>query len=143
MQKLIDYVLKYSDRGECACGHCVDAPSKPEEKQPSGHVADMIFFKVKAKEGANSSELKKLVQDSVEGTFTNINMFDGKEHSFIEVGAWIGDQGTALILMGLGSLLGLWNLLTPKTMLPTGSASDEMLKQMAGAGYITVQSKKE
>ena len=36
--------------------------------------------------------------------------------SYIELGAWIGDQGLALALMGLGSALGIWGIITPQTL---------------------------
>ena len=44
------------------------------------------------------------------------------------------------MLMGLGALTGLWKLLTPRSML--GDAiTEEMVQDMAGAGYVTIQAK--
>lgn len=37
-----------------------------------------------------------------EGEFNQCNPLDGKEHSYIELGGWIGDQGLALRMMALG-----------------------------------------
>jgi len=137
MTTLRQYVANHTERGACQCGKCFDAPEKPEEQQPTGHTADMVFFKVSAK-AADAETLKELVR-SHKGEFCSVDLFDGKEHNYIELGRWIGDQGTALQLMGLGSLLGLWKLLTPKTML--GPMCDEVLaQQMAGAGMVAVQS---
>lgn len=138
MKELQEYVKKYAERGECKCGKCVDKVLHPEAKQPKGHTADLIFFKVAALEGADAATLKKLVQDSKEGTFGTVDVFDGKEHGYMELGAWIGDQGMAMMLMGLGTNLGLWKLLTPKTVLGD-DLPDAMAQQMAGSGYITIQ----
>ena len=141
MQDLINYIQKYAQRGECTCGHCFDGVPNPEQHQPSGHTADVHFFKVAAKDWCVSAdELKKLVQANVKGSYGDVDLFDKKEHSYIELGGWIGDQGLALTLMGLGSVLGLWELLTPERMFGK-TFPKEMLDQMAGAGYITVQSK--
>lgn len=49
-----------------------------------------------------------------------------------------GDQSLALRLMGLGALLGLWKLLTPRTMLGA-DIPDALAQQMAGMGLLTVQ----
>ena len=54
--------------------------------------------------------------------------------SYIEVGGVLGDQQTALQLFGLGQVLGLWKVITPKTMGITGAEADEM----AGMGFVMV-----
>lgn len=138
MAELVGYVHKYVERGECTCGRCVDSVDKPGEKQPVGHTADMVFFRVKAKEGADAETLRKLVKESGGGEYYCVDMFDGKEHGYMEVGGWMGDQGTALMLMGLGSLLGLWKLMTPVTVLKLDS-DDPTCKQLAGMGMVTVK----
>ncbi len=40
--------------------------------------------------------------------------------------------------MGLGSLLGLWQLLTPYTVLGKDTAP-ELAMQMAGVGFVSIQ----
>lgn len=73
------------------------------------------------------------------GEFCECNPLDGKEHSYIELGAWVGDQGMALRLMGLGKALGLWNLHTPQTLF--GSGLDPITRQqMAEGGFVTITS---
>ncbi len=136
MEKLLEFIKQHSIRGECTCGKCIDGGTK----QPEGHTADLIFFKVAAVNEPNAEELKRLIQSNKEGDFENVDLFDGKEHGYIELGAWIGDQGMALVLMGLGNLLGLWNLLTPRTILGN-SVPDDMINKMAGQGYLTIQAK--
>ena len=136
MTNLNDYVLAHSRRGACQCGRCADAVANPSKCQPGGHTADMMFFKV-ANEGADAATLRQLVQEEKEA-FSPVNMFDGKEHNYLEVGGFVGDHGIALQLMGLGHLLGLWKLLTPTTILGIPSSSP-LAMQMAVGGMVAVQ----
>lgn len=136
MQELQEYVMKNAVRGDCVCGKCADAVKNP--KQPQGHTADMIFFKVSAGPDANADRLRELIKANVRGSFCDVDLFDGEEHSYLEVGGWIGDQGAALMLMGLGSILGLWKLLTPYTVLGS-KLPKEVAMQAAGAGYVSIK----
>lgn len=135
MSELIKYVMKHTERGACTCGRCADAPADP--KQPTGHTADLIFFKVAAKDNPDAETLRKLVKEHV-GDYGPCDLFDGKDHSYLEVGGFVGDQGLAMMLMGLGSILGLWKLLTPRTVFGN-LLPDATVQQMAGAGYVSVQ----
>jgi len=101
-----------------------------------GEAADVIFFKV-ASDGAKPGELRDLVID-YKGEFCNVDLLDGREHTYIEIGGWIGDQGMALRLIGLGHLMGLWELLTPKTMFK-GMIPQDMVEKMAGEGLVGLQ----
>jgi hypothetical protein len=72
------------------------------------------------------------------GEFGPCDPLDGREHSYLELGGWIGDQGRALQYMALGSLLGVFDLLTPRSVI--GPTIDEQLAmKLAGAGYVTVK----
>jgi hypothetical protein len=64
---------------------------------------------------------------------------DGKEHSFLEVGGDMGDQGIALMTSGLGGILGVWNALSPDTVVPFLNKEAKM--SMAGMGMVTLQYK--
>jgi hypothetical protein len=130
---LANYVQEHAIRGTCTCGECVDRPEV--DSQPTGHTADVVFFQV-ANKGADTEELRTLITAAKEGEFGNIDLFDGKEHSFIELGGWIGSQDVALTLMGLGTVLNLWKLLTPKTF---GLPQDVAMK-MAQVGLVTIRS---
>ena len=134
MSQLSDFVLKHSVRGSCECGQCIDAPAT--SVQPTGHTADVYYFQVATKDSPDPETLKKLIQEH-KGDFCNVDPMDGEEHGYIELGGWIGDQGLALQLMGLGSLLGLWELLTPKTMCP--GLPKDLMDMMAGKGLIEVK----
>lgn len=138
MSKLAEYVMSHVDRGACQCGKCFDAPANPEEKQPLGHTADLVFFKVSAVNEPKADELRALIAQH-KGDYEPVNPLDGKEHNYLELGGYMGDQGLALMLMGLGSLLGLWRLLTPKSL----GLPDDLAMQMAGSGMISVQATPE
>ena len=100
--------------------------------------ADLVFFRIKARDNPDGNQLRALLKAHADrGPFATVDVLDGQEHSYLELGAWLGSQGTALRLMGLGQLLGLWQLLTPKNMLGP-AAPDDLVKELAGAGYVTV-----
>jgi hypothetical protein len=135
---LIEYVEGHTERGACTCGRCFDAPADPQSHQPVGHTADLMFFQVKALNEPKADELKALIQ-AHQPAFVEIDLFDGQEHNYMQVGAWIGDQGYALQLMGLGSLLGLWNLITPYLL---GDLPKDLVDLMVGMGFVAIQAPK-
>ena len=126
-----DYVVSHTDRGECKCGKCCDAGSKPDPQ----HSVDMVFFKVATTNDPSAEEYRKLTSEH-KGDYAEVDPFDGKEHSYLELGAWIGDQGLAMQFMALGVSLGLFNLLSPAML---GIEGPEAL-QMAGMGLLAIQS---
>jgi hypothetical protein len=107
-------------------------------REASGPAAvDVVHFKVVGASDADAETLRTLVANHV-GEFAGVNVFDGDEHDYIELGAWLGSQRHALMLIGLGTQLGLWTLLSPKTML--GEHVDgELEQQLAGQGLISLQ----
>ena len=127
---LVDYVMKHTERGSCTCGRCFDASYNPEVKQPAGHTVNLTFFKVAAI-GGDKDEFLSLVQQEYS------RWLDGKEHNYMEVGADMGDQGIALMTIGLGHLLGAWKALTPDTIMPF--LPEDLKKQMAGQGMVSLQ----
>lgn len=131
---LTDYVQAFAIRGACTCGRCSDSARGPEKHQPNGHTADVYFFQVAAASGADADTLRRLV-DEHKGESCECNPLDRCEHSYIELGGWIGDQGLALMLMGLGAVLGLWRMLTPK-MLP--GLDKDLMDMMAGRGMVSI-----
>lgn len=136
---LIDFVRAHTTRGECECGHCSDRGDKPDQ---IGHTADMIFFKVALIPDIPTPEVFRAKTAEHEGEFNECNPFDGAEHSFIELGGWIGDQGLAMQYMALGHLIGVFDLLTPKTMLP-GLVTDDQAMALAGSGMVAIKAKQE
>jgi len=128
--KLCDYVLTHTKRGACTCGKCFDAPENPKQNQPDGHTVNLTFFKIAA-ESANKDEFLFLVQKE------HPEWLDGEEHSYFQIGADMGDQGIALMTIGLGHLLGVWKALSPDTLMP--SLPEDLKLQMAGAGMVSLQ----
>lgn len=101
-------------------------------------AADVVFFRVKACNNPDLRQLQSLLRaHASQGVHAEVDVFDGQEHGYIELGAWLGSQGLALRLMGLGQQLGLWQLLTPRNMLDP-KAPEDLVQEMAGAGYVTV-----
>lgn len=140
MDELVEYIRNHAERGTCRCGQCLDFPGV--DIQPTGHTADVVFFKVSARNNhetgfpVDPEKLRHLISTAKSGEYCELDPWDGKEHSYIEVGCWLGDQGLALTLIGLGNVLGLWSIMTPKIMWP--NASDSAIKQMAGMGCISI-----
>lgn len=122
-------IKDYGIRGACCCGSCVDAPDTPQEHQPEG--VNLTFFRVGVRGGLTAEEFKK----TVEAEFPHF--FNGQEHSYLQVGGDIGDQGMALTLIGMGHQLGVWKALSPDTLLP--SLPEAIKKQMAGSGMVALQ----
>jgi hypothetical protein len=126
VSKLIDYIFEHAERGECQCGSCID---KGPEREPAGHSVDMVFFWVSAKNNPTAEELRALL----EAEYPSLDRL-AEGPSYIEIGAEIGDQGAALMLIGLGELVGLWQAVTPRKLLP--GADDAVVKQLAGNGML-------
>jgi hypothetical protein len=129
MKTMIDYVMSKSIRGDCTCGSCFDAAAQPD--QPKGHTADLTFFKVAATPEASADALRALVQEAMP------NLLDGREHSYIEIGVEMG-QDAALRLIGLGGVLGLWNVLSPDTVMPFLNQEERILLAQRGLVALKV-----
>lgn len=130
---LRDFIRRHTVRGPCMCGRCEPQPGQ----QPTGHTADMVFFKVSAAHEPDVAEFKRLIAEH-QGDYGPCNPLDGKEHGFMELGAWLDDQGLALMFMGLGSILGVWTLLTPYTVLGP-QLEENLAMSMAGSGLLSIQ----
>jgi len=134
MNELINYVMMHTQRGECQCGQCSDKGDKPD---PTGHTVDMVFFKVAPANGPTLEEFTAHTKAAKQGYWCEVDPFDGKEHSYLELGAWIGDQGIAMLYMALGTSLGAFSLLSPALL---GIGGTQAL-QMAGMGLLSIQAK--
>lgn len=137
---LVDYVRAFSDRGECKCGRCSDVGPDRE----LSHAVNVGFFEVCKTAFENNEPDAEVLRSKIlahNGYYADVDVFDGKEHGYMELGGWVGDQGDALRLMGLGKLLGLWELMTPKSMLGD-LIPEELQMQMAQSGMVTIQAGK-
>lgn len=135
---LVNLVSLNLVRGACTCGKCADAVPNPEANQPesaTGHTADLMFFKVALKPDVDQVKLKADFLAAIPPEW-----LDGAERGYMQLGAEVDDQGLALMVMGLGAILGTWDLLTPRNMLGN-TIPDEMAMQLAGQGMVTVVAK--
>lgn len=132
------YVIDHIVRGECQCGKCCDKDDKPDPT----HGVNMGFFKVGASNlGPGTVEEFRQLTLNTKGEFGDVDIFDGKEHNYMELGGWIGDQELAMQYMALGTILGVFKLLTPWVLLP--SLPEEMKMQMAEQGFLSIKSKEK
>jgi hypothetical protein len=129
MSALADYVLAHTQRSECHCCHEHVDPLAAKDK------VDMFFFEVTARNDPDADTLKKLIAEH-RGEFGDMNPLEG-EHSYIEVGGYIGDQGIGMQFMALGKLLGLWEIGTPMNILGL-DRDNPLAQQMAGMGYVSI-----
>lgn len=139
---ITEYVVQHTERTACRCGKCIDAPPEPEKTVDIGsilvHTVNMYFFDVSAKNEPTAEEFKNLT-NAHQSDFVDVNPLDGKEHNYMEIGAWIGDQGVAMQYMALGELLGLWKIMTPAAILDINNPEQKMLAdQMAGMGMVSI-----
>ena len=103
---------------------------------PAQSAQDIMFLGVDIVGEPDPELLKSLLQEHA-GEFAEVSILDGEEHGYIELGGWLGSQELALRLMALGSALGLWQLLTPRTVLGE-YVDEETVRMLADKGMITV-----
>ena len=111
----------------------VDVYAMPHESEAEGNLVkvDCHFVVVgvdKAKAEKHRDELIAILK-----TYPAQDRLAGGP-SYIEVGAEIGDQGAAFQLFALGEALGLWQVITPKTVGIAGAEAD----QLAGSGMVMI-----
>ncbi len=127
---LVEYVMKHAIRGDCRCGQCIDLPECP--KQPHcGLTINLTLFTVGMQLEPDASIFCNLV------TKEHPHWLDGNEHNYLECGGNMGSQQLALMAMGLGHLLGVWQCLCPETILPM--MDDETKMVMARSGMVAIQ----
>ena len=95
------------------------------------------FFHVLPTNGFDKDEFARLFNDWLAngpGAFDEAPVLKEIQGgpSYIRWGYWIGDQGLALTLMGLGQAAGLWTVATPSTLGIEGERADEL----AGLGMV-------
>lgn len=102
-----------------------------DDEVPEGcKVVDVIFFKAGFHEGKAKLHAHELADLCLDGE--NDDMWQAGP-SYIHVGAWMGDQRDALLLIALGHVAGLWECTTPRS---TGFDDEEQIRSLAGAGFV-------
>lgn len=56
--------------------------------------------------------------------------------SYTTLGVWLGDQGLALALMGLGKILELWDIVLPRDV---GITDEARSRRMVGMGFVMLR----
>lgn len=123
---------KRADADEAAPGGVLEVYAMPHAADPAftGYEqVDLHFVRVAVDRKAAEAERENLI--------TLLRQWPEPERlaggpSYIEVGATIGDQGSAFELFALGKVLGIWDVITPELLGATG----EDARQMAGSGFI-------
>jgi hypothetical protein len=128
-QVRIGEVLKEQDVGPL---HVTTVDAMPSEADLVDGlvIIDLVLLKVAvhpAKAEAHKAEFISLIEP------LRAELEPGP--SYIAIGALIGDQGTAFQLMALGEVLGLWKVITPRTL---GMKDEAIIQQAAGNGYIMI-----
>lgn len=120
LRELLDVIAV---RGECTCGQCKNGE----------HTADLVFMKVSIDKWSSNAQFRKLV--SVEYP----KLLNSKVKSLREVTEIVGDQEFALIMMGVGKLLGIWELKTPDDLVTKSQRLDQKQRvQLAQSGHLTI-----
>lgn len=119
MSKLIEYIHNHT-----------------KQVSPDNGI-DLIFMGVSSYNKPEVTTFKTLIYEHIPVFGDALNLFDGVEHNFIEIGVWLGDQRVALLLMGLGETLGMWSVMTPKTVMD--GLEPDVIMQMASDGLVTIQ----
>lgn len=143
MKELLNYLNTHSIKGPCACAN--SAPTHPHSTAPheqSGPTkVDLVFFTVACNpdDPPDAATLRNLIVANAANSDLPLDLLDGAEHDFFYISKWLGDQVAALLLMGLGTLLGLWTLRTPKNLAPNRQMPRQLEISLAESGYLTIQ----
>lgn len=112
------------------------------EKTPETVDVGFIFTEV-VTSAVTLAETKDAIQRAIEfaeGAFVRVDSERLKQGpSYIELGAWLGSQTVALLLMGLGAHFDFWEVVTPAALGITGGTAQEMM----GQGFVMVAPKSE
>lgn len=124
------------DKGDVKVVEVYAMPDLEELRENNGdkdfYIADCHFIQV-AVDKAKAEELREEFEAWVEEYPHPEHFKNGT--SYITVGANIGDQQAAFELFALGEALGMWDIMTPQSVLGiTGNLADKM----AGNGLIGV-----
>lgn len=138
MNNLVQYVVDHTIRNACRCGECIDSDVvKNEHVTKNEHTVNMYFFDVCATNNPTKEEFITNI-NHFKNEFVDMNPLEG-EHSYIEVGEWIGDQGLGMQFMALGKILGCWKIMHPGIILDLNNPEQKTIAdQMAKMGMVSI-----
>ena len=133
---LPEYLEEYANLEPCECKKCKDRNHALPDN--TGHTADVLFHQISANKGAYKHTLAKLIREYAD-QFKLCDPLDGERHDHHELEKWLGTHDMALKLMGLGAVLGLFNLTTPRTILPAKhNVPLKLAKIMSEKGFLYI-----
>ncbi len=99
---------------------------------------DVGFFHILLKPGTDLTalKLKNAIVRAEEGSQSSMTLEDFLHEegvAYTTLGVWLGDQGLALALIGLGKALELWDVVLPGD---AGVTSRALVEQMIGMGFV-------
>jgi hypothetical protein len=101
-----------------------------------GTIVDVFMTKVAIKDGVDPVKFAALIEAAEHGEFQEVSVERLKAGpSYIELGAWLGDQTMALMFMALGEVLGFWKIISPTTL---GVKDPAVAGDMAGRGFVMI-----
>ena len=104
----------------------------PHESTATGlDLVDVHFIKIGVDKEKAESRKDELISALDKANFVDRLRLGP---SYIEVGVYLGDQGAALQLFGLGKVLGLWEIITPESIGMDGEDADKL----AGFGMVLI-----
>ncbi|WNN95189.1 hypothetical protein SEA_MAGRITTE_238 [Microbacterium phage Magritte] len=101
---------------------------------------DVGFFAIKlaADSDLTALRLKNAIVRAEEGMYQSMpveDLLNDQGVSYTALGAWLGDQGLGLALIGLGAELGLWDVVLPSDV---GVLDGPLFQQMIGMGFVNL-----
>lgn len=101
---------------------------------------DVGFFAIRRYEGSDLTalRLKNAIVRAEKGAHQSMTVEDllnDQGVSYTALGAWLGDQGLGLALIGLGADLGLWDVVLPSDV---GVLDGPLFRQMIGMGFVNL-----
>lgn len=101
---------------------------------------DVGFFAIRLYEGSDLTalRLKNAIVRAEEGSYQSMpvaDLLNEQGVSYTALGAWLGDQGLGLALIGLGAELGLWDIVLPND---AGVLDGALFQQMIGMGFVNL-----
>lgn len=92
-----------------------------------------VIFEVIGVDKTKAESFRKEIIDII-NTYPSLDRLAGGP-SYIEVGGVLGSQSAAFMLYALGEVLGLWKVITPKSL---GITDEAQALELAGGGFVMI-----
>lgn len=109
-----------------------DMPPEPTKVDDGIEMVDMIFFKVGVSKEAAAIHRDQFVACLRALPLRESRLQDGP--SYIHMGE-VMEQQTALSMFAVGSVMGLWNVMTPRSV---GITDPDVVEKLARGGFVMI-----